>query len=727
MKTSVRYNVIIAIQVLLAASHCIYSQNLTKQSISDVQDLIFEKSWNAGKSKLDKMLINFSDSVDRAKIYFSYAYLYDLYSRDSILNQNALLDSSLYYYRQVANLQPENYVVYNNMALVYLRQGSEDMAIEALHDALAANPPNPWDYFNKIGDINKESENFDSALYYYEKAVESNPFYKTSHQRIIDVVDFYSSLEKKFDYTLALIELQFFDLAARVLENLIQLQLVNSEPNALKSLVLWLDCQNKLTYIHPQMLSLLPADWNHQAKTELTDLLTTDSIDNISLKWWRKGEEYLYGDHYTLKANFVIGETLRLIAKEKLKTYGLSNINVSEQYYIKSLDLITRGKPEELLINPKEIPKVYFDVAGELGVLYTKFLDEIDRDTSKFNALEYQMFFAKRVAYMNLNSNAIHNFSSTLGFIYAYRNQWEQINYPYGKYRNGIYQLKNAIRRAPEGKNIGNLHRLLAEGYIAISELKKARRSYAMGGLSSLNNDNLTRAKKLYEKAHNLPGNPKELNLLGDLILLNEMFEKFDSNDLVRSEIIINVIDNFPVRTNRKLRYNLAVQKLKILADIGVKARDYDLLNSSRLFHSEALLIASAIEYLPTIGDLNRMHQIRNTILSAIQISANYYLPIDPSQKKLSADLKSEVVKWYIFLPGDTEPSPFIINEDILLGAKIINAFEKKGFEIDYLPDLEIYNNAIIIKNSEENKIVNFVEWIKNLNTDKKIELVNTL
>jgi len=703
----------------------LYSQNLPKQDIDEVQELISEKSWDQGVRKLDQLKSSYSDSLDSEKINFSYAYLYDMQSREPGNDQEQLLNSSISYYEQVVSLEPKNYQAHNNMALLYLRQGSGNMAIGSLKKAIACNPPNPSDYFNKIGDVYKDMNAYDSAFYYFREAENINPYSKKTHHRIIKVQREFPTLESQSDYAISLVERHFYDLASKVLEDLIKKEFKVDEDMALGHFVLWLECQNRLSYIHERMMDKLPSCWSPDAKVELVSVLDTNDVERVNLDWWNTRDEYNYGSSYRLKPNFVMGETLMLIAKGKLKTYAEPAIVIPMNYLKRSLDLITHGRPVGLYYEPSEIPRVAYEVAGELGILYTRYRDQIDLNGQKFMELEDMLFGGKSTAYMNFNNTAIYNFHSTLGSIYAFRNQWTKPPHDHaGKYKNGIFQLKNAIKKAPQGISTGKLHELLADGYLYVSRIDDAKKSFANAGLAYFNNDDVTRAKLMIDKARIHPGNIVELGLLEDLMHLRVYQAGIATGDSASIGSIVSYYDSTLAKYKPQFSNYLEIQRFKFLTNIGVSFGRNKVNQFQSVSQSAALIVAADFDYFPTIGDLERIHKIRNTISSSLTVKSDNYQFFDPTQQNLASKFKKDYLSWKVYLPGDIEPSTFILHEDFLLGAKIIKAIENQKFGFNEIPEIEIYSNEIVIKTENERGIKKFKDWIKEVGHKKNVRRI---
>lgn len=79
-------------------------------------------------------------------------------------------------WKKVLDIEPDNSEAWNNLGVLYRKQGDDEKALAAFQEAAERTPGKPDIPYN-IGNLYKSSNRFDEAISYYNKAIEIDPEY----------------------------------------------------------------------------------------------------------------------------------------------------------------------------------------------------------------------------------------------------------------------------------------------------------------------------------------------------------------------------------------------------------------------------------------------------------------------------------------------------------------------------------------------------------------------
>lgn len=626
------------------------------QQIKRIEELIVLRNWANAESALRRLQKECSTAVCEGKIHFAYAYLF--HQKFLSLKHAADLDSSAFYYNQVLKVFPTNISAYNNLYMVYKQKGEISTAIDVLKTASRFD--HVRNYNTAIGDLFLQENNFADALTHYRAALTKDPSLKLVHERLVSV---YSktdvAAEEILSHCKVLIDLGYNDIAINALQDLIEKEYLSIEQISEGTLLFWLSLSSEQDL---RNISQVASSWDHSGINQLIELFRNPSGE-ANLEWWMSSEEVEITRGLKLRKDLVICHILRELGNRLLSE---NKIVPAEIVLVKAYRTIRGDDIYSFLAKTESIPTLFFYVAEDLGILYTQY-PTLPGALQKFSELENELFNGKTRAYLEMSKEGVMKFHTTLGLIYAERNQWDG-----GRFRNGIYQLKSAISKSHEAKNTGHLRMLLAKGYLILNDVRGAQATLLGAAASFLNDDNFFATEKALAKYDSING-PKH-KIYNKTRRILAFRQEIDNLTLRELNDIHNMESTVLKLTNEKefQQYFFHIQRYKILSDLGSAALKQEGEKSSVYYHSKALEAANSLAAFSNLTDVLRL----NAQIHSINQVVKFTRPLAQAivQKTLGTHI-GDLKTWKIFESGTFESKEVSQWNTIFTGSKIASLY----------------------------------------------------
>jgi len=653
-----------------------------EKRIKGVENLIASKQWSEAESNLKNMKSSCRNVACYGKVHFTYGYFFIERSATVESNKSGLLDSAAFHFQKVLKDYPSNQAAYQNLSLVYEKKNKPYQAIKVLQTAFKVDD-NPQ-YLNSIAELFIQQKKYDSAYYYYDMARNKDPFSEEAHSRIVYLYNFLSVPSSKIIlHSFDMNNLGFTGLATKALKELVKREHAR-EPKEMEHVFeLWVSFASQEKSINANDI---PAEWDHPAVKELLSVFQ-DPKNAGSLRWWNPSAFFDEGPMLERKGTITMA--LQVIGEQLINE---NKIRDSQFILENAYEIITQGNIYRFLDRSESIPDIFFDVATDLGTLYTRYR-ETDPQGERFKKLENELFNGKTDAYLSLNKEAIMKFHTTLGLIYAERNEWKK-----GGFKNGIFQLSTAIQKSSEAKNTAYLKTLLANGYLNTDNISKARETLLSAAVSYLNNDDFYSAQTTIKKYDSLHGeNTRVYSQLQKIMEFRSGLEKVNALQIESQATLAKTVTDLTTREGDLSSYFYSIQRYKIFADIGILASRNEQKNAAVYFHTLAIKEASGIDAFTNLDDMLRLNEIRETIVQTVYFKKPPISAIiSNSEKGFNED--RDLRGWKIYPAGSFKTQQVVVGREIFPGARIASVICSEQFKDKERPAVEIYSTQIIIK-----------------------------
>jgi hypothetical protein len=650
-----------------------------------IQGLISEGEWVSARRALDVLKPGCKSKQCVGKLNFTYGYLYHQKFNRVEGAQELWRDSAKLYYQDVLRDFPNSTTAYQNLALLYKGSDQSNQSISWLLQAYALNADNS--YLISIGDQFLQQQEYDSAYRYYRLCASNDPLLRQAHDRLIHLYNVRQmSADQVMPHCRQMAGLGFDELATKALVQLIQRDYVRAPQDCERAFVWWTNIVGRNLSIDTLSLRSLPADWKFQGVDELRKILTSDwSLDD--LRWWRNEQPINVLKGLDLKPNQVICEVIRAKAQQLQKR---NRIEACIAEYEKAYKVVQgRQSIYAFLERADLIPDIFYQLASELAMLYTKYAS-LDPGGKKFKELESELFSGKGEAYMAVNKEAILKFHTSLGLIYAERNQWRG-----GRFQNGIYQLTNAIDRAPEAKNTAYLKVLLAKGQLNNEQVDQARRLLVDAAASYLNDDNFASVESVLARYDSIGGAPNtQYTLIKQLTIFRKDIDQLPEKKLLATREMLRTIDAMLSAGEGSAYFN-TIQRFKILSDLAGVANQFEDKRATISYYGQALQQAFMVNALTNLTDVERLNKQRAALLRTMSFTNTPKEATIGQSSEVAVNMKA----WELYA-DNFKKQTIILSSDLLSGANVAAEFSSLPTEVTRLPAITIDKSKIIIENN---------------------------
>ncbi len=147
----------------------------TAETTGNIAD-IFKLQDNIAFSLMDSLKIVLAEKekqevkVNPTENLTAYQWFSKGYDADNL----KLYDKAIEYYQKAININPKYVEAYNNMGIIYSKQGNDNKALEMYEKAISINPEHASTYANMGAAYNNKGD-FDKAIKLYGKAININP------------------------------------------------------------------------------------------------------------------------------------------------------------------------------------------------------------------------------------------------------------------------------------------------------------------------------------------------------------------------------------------------------------------------------------------------------------------------------------------------------------------------------------------------------------------------
>lgn len=673
----------------IAIALCVLSQEIYAQDAGQefdrIEGLIAKQEWTSAARALTSLKSGCRTKACAGKANFALAYLYQQKLNMGIGPQEHWRDSAQYFYEQVLKDYPDNASAYQNLALLYKSPDQFARSIVLLRRAYALNHDDT--YLLSIGDQFLEETRYDSALHYYRRALVHDPLLRPAHERLIHV---YAERQMRADdimpHCRQMASLGLDELASKALIQLIQRDYKRAPKDCERAFLWWTNIAGRSLSLDTLSLFSLPSDWDFPGLRELKHVLTSE-WEISDLTWWTREQPVNIIPGLDLKPNFVVAEVIRSKAQQLQKNNQLA---ACAREYEKAYKVIIGSKNiYSFLDHAERIPDIFYQVAGELAMTYTKY-PTLDPANEKFTRLESELFSGKGMAYMESEKESIVKFHTTLGLIYAGRNQWSG-----GGFQNAIFQLRNAIQRAPESKNTAYLKVLLAEGYRKDNNNDQARRLLMDAAISYLNDDNFSLVESTLS-VYDSVGGPKNAKYLSIRQITNfrTNLDQLPQQRLIRNSEMLDAVDAM-LNAGELSSYFKTIQRFKILSDLGNLASQYQDKRAAYSYYGNALQQAFSVNALTNLSDVERINKQRAALIRAIT-----FVPIPreavPTQ---ASDIDANHKKWELYA-DNFKKQTITMSPELLVGAKVAAGFSFLSTDLGKPPQIRVHNNKVFFEDA---------------------------
>lgn len=646
---------------LLISSACAQQEIL----LYSAQRYIDAKEWASAKNELDHLRATHKQKDAQARILFTYGYFYQVMADIDTANHNRWLDSASTYYRRVIKERPKYPAALRNLALIYDARNQSQAAISSLRRAIEQTDDPA--YTLTLGDLYLRRDSYDSAYYFYKKALNKDASLQAAHERMAYLYNFKKvNHELIFEHCQQMVDSGLPELASTAMTDLIRRDYTDSLPNEnVRALVWWLSLFGKKKTADDDLLHAIPAEWKNAVFKQLVNAwLEPKAIEK--LEWWRFSKPLAITKTLRLEPRLVVTDALLLHGQQLIRD-GKRSEGVA--IYEATYRLISNGNAP-LLLTQDSVPDAFFNAASSLGLAYTKYPD-FDPNGEKFTRLENDLLYGKGDAYERRKTDAIVKFHTTLGLIYASKNQWE------GGIASGIFQLERAVNYSPESKNTITLKKLLVDGYLATKQQQKAQSMLLSCARTYMNDDNLNFARQCFVRYDSLLGNrqTKEYRQLKNVLDFRKRLGALTATDLNAMEGLEKSVDSLISDTTALPSYFYKIQKFKILSDLGDKALQLSNNKAATYFHVRALDQAREVETLSNLRDVSRINSQQNTIEKTVQFEnrPGKALPV------LKVGATTEQYRWNLQQPGTKDNLEVKINNDAFVAGKVAEVINNQA------------------------------------------------
>ena len=596
--------------------------------VAFVQNNINQNNWDEALERLSDLRSRCNEKLCLAKIDFTQGYLFQRMHQNNLSETYA--DSAVYYYQSVLKAFPENKASRNNLLLIYSTSKSPGELLKSIE-----NTPAKFlaPYYFMAGDLFIEAKKYDSALYAYNKASTVLGYREEAYNRMLKMFRIGDlSDEYIFQQIFTMETFGYYDLSRIALLDLINKDYTQHNKFNDKAFVWWIKQAQQLQNVSSYVKTNVSKEWGHQSVLFVNEL----NDNEASLNWWVANKKYEIVPELTLQTRDVICSYLLALGKEATRD---DNIKKGLDYTNMAMVKLTNDRIERYLAGGGQISNVFFAIAEELGMLYTNYAEITDPTGTAFTDLESKLFGGKSVAYLEMNRSAIKNFHTALGLIYAERGIWVSNR----RYRNGIFQLENAIEKSPEGANIGYLANLLAGGYLSpqVRQPKKAQALLERAIMSHLNFDDFAAAKSAMSKYDKIGLSfTTKYKQIVDVYNYRLNLEKLSRDSFQDTSLLTNTLSQIPEIS--KEDYFNKLQKFKIYNDLGDKAAAYGFTSYSYDFYKIAIDEASQIEHFSNSADIIRLKNQFNVWNNS---AAKTIIQVDGQQQIINKKLEKVMIE----------------------------------------------------------------------------------
>jgi hypothetical protein len=659
-----------------ASKDLVVNDDAVKLKLALVEANIAESNWRQAERSLKSLKGKCIGQACHGRFNFAYGYFFQQrYSWDKEVSH---LDSAIFFYNRVLNLFPENIRTLENVAIAYRQKNQPLLSVQYLEKAALLN--NEKDYKVYMADLYLEGKDTLTSLARYQDVIQSDPSLAYAHERVVDIFNQYSNAnpDDVFSYCRLLRQQEMSDLAANAILHVLKKEYLRNPAAAEKALFWWLVISSERSTLD---LDVLPSDWQHKGLKELRDLWKWNSTGStFEQSWWQEEEAVQVLPDLILTRKVVFSKALKYRSQQYLYA---GDVNAADWMLESAYKVLTFPHVEAFLYRTPDIPDIFFEVASARALLYTNY-PEIKGAREKFSIIEDELFSGKNQAYLDSDKQAIVKFHTTLGLIYAARNEWQG-----GGVRNATFQLSRAIEKSDKARNTAHLNMLLARGLLKTGSRSRATEAFLAAAMNYLNGDNLDGASKAMTLFDSLVANKPTLYTQVKSVLNyrsalqnNELENSIDSIKANLSQIIALTSDE------TQNDFFFAIQRFKMLIDLGNLAQSREKEKPAVYYHSIGLQQSEKLNSLSNATDVQRLNSALQSVATTVRL--NVSREADRNQYKIW-----KVFDTATFSTKEVERSKYIFPAAHIAEAYAVSDLSRKAW-----PVFVVGNGTIFIDRS---------------------------
>jgi tetratricopeptide (TPR) repeat protein len=675
---------VVVTMAMIALPGALVAQVKSIRQADSIEYLIQQEEWKKAEQTILRLKIT-AHQRDMGRGYFIHGYLYHSMAdaAPDSASRTAYLHRATEQYLQALTVDRKNSATKRNLALAYHQLGDTKQAIAHLRQSFK------WEGQSAtalaLGDLYLQTGIPDSAFHYYELVVKNNPGFEQAQERVVIALKFLALDGKKvFELCQSMIDHGLYEMSSRALVDFIGRNYQTHETESVRALLWWVSLLGKGQTADVDPVRVFRMPWKHPALQELLGCWS-DPLTIQNLSWWRTSEKMHIVKDLLLNPPEEMTAALLTLGEELLKR---GSIKESQQVLESAYKLLTNHSPH-LPWPSYRIPDVFYEASGNLGMLYAKY-PETDREGSKFKNLEEQLFGGKGGAYFSGNTNAIAKFHTTLGLIYASKNQWE-----HGA-RGGFFQLEQAIKRSPHSGQLGHLQLLLVEGQLKTNNAADARKTLLDAAMSYLNVDNLLIARRCLERYTSLEGaNTVPYGRIKSILSFRMSLDSMPREEVVQKDLAITHVNGITEFITGVPSDFLAFQRFKIFSDLGDRCSDGGQAGVALAYYAQAVTQAYKLDVLGSYEDIFRINRQQAAVQDFVRWEsfAEEYLPI--KTKKKPAHSK----QWQVRAPGNNYHTDVVeFPMQLLTASRLAGAIVSQvGYWRTLHLELKSSNNKLVV------------------------------
>ncbi len=609
-------------------------------------------------------------------------------------------------YQKLLADYPGNAQASTNLAMLLESLGRWNEAVPILQKAAQLNSDREYEYHIAMGDLYRRHERSENAIALYELAAKRDSSKRTAYERILSTKRRLGPQQANQLLSLAarIEEARQPELAAEAFSAVVWLTYKDETRLAVNACQRWADVMAGCERLGRSELTLLPSppEWEHDCIRQLHALVSGPATATNHFQWWLEDGQ-LYRRH-------ISASILRLRARE-----ALAKENAQEAMEILELGL-ELAPPVDSYKDPpiKNKPWIFLEIARDLARVYSRLMDKevkdlprVNRLSEKFRSLEKKIYGPKGDAIMRGDYPAMQKFHTTLGFIYAEREQWNST----GVANNGIFQLDHAIdaadkwyeRRNGPFQPLPRLKRLLAEGLAHEKRFADATGQYVAAAEAFLDTDDLNGAAASVAAADSLKEEHPRVGAFPRLDDLREILEtrkRISTAQTTIAEIQSTgavVVSAWPGRFKNLAPDFVARQRFKTLSDLGDAARQRNSEEVALGLMSRALEASLGTQVMTSYGDLQRLRESESAIRAQVDLG-NAESRVETKSGAGKSAYPFEAAKtWHI--PGGSSESTKVtaVSQDLVLAEKVIREANAQPWGIDQRVPISVKKGRVTV------------------------------
>lgn len=686
MNVCVRAAPLVSVLIALTLVHCpsavaadgIYEA--VKEISRNAQGLQERGEWNNAKAQLaeaaEKCGVQPSGRACRLLVHYSQGFLAEQEARRTPQASTSLLAEAESQYLTVLAEAPQHAATLKNLALIYRETNRNGDAERLLQREPSPGRKGTIGTAMLLGQIYRDANKFDEALSSYEQAALDNPDDPSPPQAIVGlyaaapVEKLAGLLPRLAEWTPA------FPAVAEEGYRRILIR-ASATPDGEKALFPWVSLIAQQGWASPGSLAALPKGW--APLDEVVRFTSAPEQQPSSGSWWMQ-------------------EPLRrsVFAQLALATGQAPEARADPARALRRYEvgLLVCPRFEEYQFRPEL--KAAWPTRMELTRATLSLLSrqpQLDPAGQRQQYLVGDLFGGKAGAYRTDDVVAMQRFHTTLGRWYAERGDWAGSGST-----NARFQLENAIRAAEVRASRGEPYQplqdekgMLADGYLKLGELAKARTMFLRAAAAFLDTDQLKPANDAVASAKRIIAAPIPNE---DVALANLIERIFKTREALGERAIA---DGFEGRAEQSwLLENsqtafLRRQQFKALADLALQSETSAPGQLSARRASAAFSSALKTSSLVGTADLLRLEKIKTLVTIKADIA-------DPRASLLSAlpTIEPGAVGWALYVPSETASLYLKLGADVVLAGRVDAALQS-SFDFADAP-LRYQINAGMVK-----------------------------